>query len=194
MNGEILKLITSSLSGTWINPGIIGHMDVKCIKSCSNRGALAVEFSERHGRYSTRRLIIWKPSELEPDAESIYPLDRFETLQDKVEHVVGAGGTKCYYLDRSFRTCHVDLVMFNGGYYRHFFLHEEWPSLDWKMLFHVTSKGIFLVFIVLLFELLLVLIVLLVVFLVLLNSSSISKSIGIAILVLLVLLLDIDIS
>ena len=59
-----LKLITSALPGRLMNTGIAGHMDVKFITSCSDGCALAIEFSEHHGRYSTRRLIIWKTLEL----------------------------------------------------------------------------------------------------------------------------------
>ena len=58
--------------------------------------------------------------------------------------MVGAIGPKLYYLDKSLWLRHVDLEKFRGEYYRHFFLPEEWPSLDWKMIFNVTSKGIFL--------------------------------------------------
>ena len=117
-------------------------MNVKSVTSCSDGYELAIEFSNCL-KYSTRMLVIWKTSDIQPDAESMYPLNRFETLRAKVKHVVDAIGRKLYYLDKSSWLCHVDLRDFIGNYYRHFFLPDEWPSLDWKMLFNAMSKGFF---------------------------------------------------
>lgn len=64
---------------------------------------------ERHGKYTTLGLAVWKTSDLQRDSRSIYPLGRFETLRAKEEHVIGAVGRKLYYLDKSLWLCHVDL-------------------------------------------------------------------------------------
>lgn len=119
-------------------------MVVKSITSCSDECELAIELSERHGKHTSLGLAVWKTSDLRPGSGSIYPLGRFETLGAKVEHVIGAVGRKLYYLDKSLWLCHVDVECFRGEYYRHFFLPGEWPSLDWKMLFNVTAKDVFL--------------------------------------------------
>ncbi|KAL9628615.1 MAG: hypothetical protein Q9204_005780 [Flavoplaca sp. TL-2023a] len=139
-----LNKVTRSQLGTLINSEVAGDMDVKSITSCSDGCELAIEFSERHGKYTTLGLAVWKTSDLQPHSESIYPLGRFETLRAKVDHVIGAVGRRLYYLDKSLWLCHVDLECFKGEYYRHFFLPEEWPSLDRKMLFDVTAEGVFL--------------------------------------------------
>ncbi|TVY14338.1 Vegetative incompatibility protein HET-E-1 [Lachnellula arida] len=117
-------------------------MLVKDVAACSDGCKLSIEFTKANSLQSASNvLILGTESFEEPFGSIIQSLPPFAEITSKIEHIIGSLGRKLLFLDQKMWVCSLDLENFNGECYRHFFIPEDWLSVNRGMILKVTSKS-----------------------------------------------------
>jgi len=119
-------------------------MYLKDVAVCSDGCKLSVEFAKGNSRQSTSQVLIIPSSSFEePFANVIKPLALFKKVSAEIEHIIGSLGSTLLFLDRWMWLCSFDLENFKGEYFRHFFIPDDWLSVNRTLILKVTVKGDF---------------------------------------------------
>jgi hypothetical protein len=117
---------------------------LKDVTVCSDGRKLSVEFAKGNNQQSASRVLLIPSSSFEvPFAHVIKPLALFNRVSAEMEHIIGSVGRKLLFLDRRMWVCSLDLETFKGEYLRHFFIPQDWLSINRNLILRVTSKGDF---------------------------------------------------
>ena len=119
-------------------------MFLKDVAVCSDGCKLSVEFGKGNMEQSTSQTLIFPSSSFEePFANVIRPLALFNNVSAEIEHIIGNLGRTLLFLDRRMWVCSLDLEKFKGEYFRHFFIPEDWLSVNRTLILKVTAEGDF---------------------------------------------------
>jgi WD40 repeat protein len=117
-------------------------MYLKDVAVCSDGCNLSIVFAKGDDQKSTSQVLIVPVSLFEePLPDTIKSLALFDKVAAEIEHIIGSLGKTLLFLDRRLWVCSLDLEKFKGEYYRHFFIPEDWLSINRKLILRVTSKG-----------------------------------------------------
>jgi hypothetical protein len=120
------------------------EMYLKDVAVCSDGCKLSVEFAKGNNQQSASQVLLIPSSSFDvPFAHVIKPLVLFNKVSAEMEHIIGSIGRTLLFLDRRMWVCSLDLEKFNGEYFRHFFIPEDWLSINRNLILRVTSKGDF---------------------------------------------------
>lgn len=117
---------------------------LKDVAVCSDGCKLSVEFAKGNSEQSASEVLIIPSSSLEePFTNVIKPLVLFNKISAEIEHIIGSLGNTLLFLDRRMWLCSLDLEKFKGEYFRHFFIPDDWLSVNRTLILKVTVKGDF---------------------------------------------------
>lgn len=118
------------------------EMIVKDVAACSDGCKLAIEFAKTNSLLSASNVLILETKDFEEPYGSITELTPpYVKVLPEIEHIIGNVGRQLLFLDKKMWVCSFDLEKFKGEYSRHFFIPEDWLSVNRGMILKVTSKG-----------------------------------------------------
>jgi len=118
-------------------------MHLKDVLVYSDACKASIEFAKGNQQSTSQVLIIPISSFEEPFANTIEPIALFNKASAQIEHIIGSLGRTLLFLDRRMWVCSLDLEKFKGEYFRHFFIPEDWLSVNRNLILKVTAKGDF---------------------------------------------------
>jgi len=120
-------------------------MFLKDVAVCSDGCKLSVEFAKGNREQSTSQVLIFPSSSFEePFTNVLEPLPLFNKVSAEIEHIIGNMERTLLFLDRRMWVCSLDLEKFKGEYFRHFFIPEDWLSVNRTLTIKITAKGDFI--------------------------------------------------
>jgi WD40 repeat protein len=125
-----------------LNWGVAAEISIKDAALCSNGDMLYIESARPKTTQSTSKVIVLSTSSFtERSSRGVQSRLLVDKLASQIEHIIGWLGTRLLFLNRGFWVCSVDLLKSSDEYCRHFFIPEDWLSLNRSLILKVTSKG-----------------------------------------------------
>lgn len=117
---------------------------VKEVVRCSNDCKLLIEFASAPGHRSTTHTCIFGSGVFdEPLGKQLSTNEAFDSVSSHIEHLIGSVGRRMFFLNRERWICSMDVDAFNGKYYQHCCIPDDWFSVMWDLMLKVTAKGDF---------------------------------------------------
>ena len=118
------------------------EMLVRNVTACSYGSKLTVEYASASSLKSASHTLILELKDLEEPFASMPGLpSAFVKISSKIRYIIGSLGGKLLFLDQQMWVCSLDLENFKGEYSRHFFIPDDWLSVNRGMILKVTSKS-----------------------------------------------------